>query len=108
MLEQLGSGEGMPIEAIRAATADREAVAPLLREAIERCEPNSEIEENGLFIAFHLLGQWQEKSAYRPLARFLRRPDVELILGDATTETSPRVMAAVFDGDPGSDLRHHQ
>ena len=102
MLEQLGSGEGMPIEAIRAATADREAVAPLLREAIERCEPNSEIEENGLFIAFHLLGQWQEKSAYRPLARFLRRPDVESILGDATTETSPRVMAAVFDGDPGS------
>lgn len=101
MLEQLGSGEGMPIEAIRAATADREAVAPLLREAIERCEPNSEIEENGLFIAFHLLGQWQEKSAYRPLARFLRRPDVESILGDATTETSPRVMAAVFDGDPG-------
>ncbi len=101
MLEQLGSGEGMPIEAIRAATADREAVAPLLREAIERCEPNSEIEENGLFIAFHLLGQWQEKSAYRPLARFLRRPDVESILGDATTETSHRVMAAVFDGDPG-------
>jgi hypothetical protein len=66
ILHQLGSGEGMPIEAIRAATADRAAVAPLLLDAIERCEPNSEIEENGLFIAFHLLGQWREKSAYRP------------------------------------------
>jgi hypothetical protein len=41
-----------------------------------------------------------ERSAYRSLARFLRRPDVELILGDATTETCHKVMANVFDGDP--------
>lgn len=100
LLEQLGSGEGMPTEAIRAATADRTGVAPLLVEAIDKSEPMSEIEENGLFIAFHLLGQWREQSAYRPLARFLRRPDVELILCDATTETSHRVLASVFDGDP--------
>jgi hypothetical protein len=101
ILDQLGSGEGMPVEAIRAATADRASAAPLLVDAIERCEPNSEVEENGLFIAFHLLGQWREKSAYRPLARFLRRPDVKSILGDATTETSHKIMAGVFDGDPG-------
>jgi hypothetical protein len=100
ILDQLGSGDGMPTEAIRAATADRTIVAPLLLEAIDRCEPTSEVDENGLFIAFHLLGQWREQSAYRPLARFLRRPDVELILGDATTETSHRIMANVFDGDP--------
>jgi hypothetical protein len=97
---QLGSGEGMPTEAIRAATANRTAVAPLLLEAIEKCEPNGEVEENGLFIAFHLLGQWREKPAYRTLARFLRRPGVESILGSATTETGHRVMANVFDGDP--------
>jgi Protein of unknown function (DUF1186)/SEC-C motif len=100
-LEQLGSGEGLPIEAIRIATADRATVAPLLIEAIDRYEPKSEVEENGLFIAFHLLGQWREKPAYRALARFLRRPDIESILGDATTETSHKVMANVFDGDPG-------
>ena len=100
ILDQLGSGEGLPTEAIRAATADRTMVAPLLLEAIDRYEPASEVEENGLFIAFHLLGQWREQSAYRPLARFLRRPDVEFILGDATTETSHRIMANVFDGDP--------
>jgi hypothetical protein len=100
ILDQLGSGEGMPAEAIRAATADRTRVAPLLVEAIDSCEPTSEVEENGLFIAFHLLGQWREKSAYRTMARFLCRPDVELILGDATTETSHRVLANVFDGDP--------
>src|SRR5215218_4121223 len=100
ILDQLGSGEGMPIEAIRAATADQSTVAPLLLDAIDRCEPKDEIEENGLFVAFHLLGQWREKSAYRTLSRFLRRPDVELILGDATTETSHKVLASVFDGDP--------
>jgi hypothetical protein len=100
ILDQLGSGDGLPTEAIRAATADRSTVAPLLLDAIDRCAPKNEVEENGLFIAFHLLGQWREKSAYRTIARFLRRPDVELILGDATTETSHRVLASVFDGDP--------
>ena len=101
ILDRLGSGEGVPIEAIRAATADRAAVTPVLLEAIERCTPKDEIEENGLFIAFHLLGQWREKAAYRPLARFLRRPEAYRILGDAVSETSHRVMASVFDGDPG-------
>jgi hypothetical protein len=101
IIERLGSGEGMPIEAIRAATADRAAVTPVLLEAIERCTPNGEIEENGLFIAFHLLGQWREKSACRPLARFLRRREAYGILGDGVSETAHRVMANVFDGDPG-------
>ncbi|MDB5575355.1 MAG: hypothetical protein JWR80_531 [Bradyrhizobium sp.] len=101
ILDRLGSGEGMPIEAIRAATEDRTAVTPTLLEAIERCTPKGEIEENGLFIAFHLLGQWREKSAYRPLARFLRRPEAYRILDDAVSETVHRVMASVFDGDPG-------
>ena len=100
ILDQLGSGEGLPTEAIRAATADRATVAPLLLEAIESCKSPSENEEQGLFFAFHLLGQWREQSAYRTLARFLRRPDAGSILGDATTETCHRVMASVFDGDP--------
>lgn len=100
ILDRLGSGDGLPAEAIRAATADRASVTPLLLEALDRYEATSEVEEAGLFFAFHLLGQWREKSAYRTLARFLRRPDVELVLGDAVTETSHRVLASVFDGDP--------
>ena len=100
ILDQLGSGEGMPVEAIRAATTNREAVVPLLVEALEQHKPSNEVEENALFIAFHLLGQWREKSAYRKLARFLRRPDVETVIGDATTETCHKVVASVFDGDP--------
>jgi hypothetical protein len=55
-----------------------------------------------LFFIFHLLGDWREKSAYRPLARLLMSPpgELDLILGDGITSTSHRVMAAVFDGDP--------
>ncbi len=58
--------------------------------------------QNALFFIFHLLGEWREKSAYRPLAKLLRRPadEIDAIFGGATTETSHRVMAAVFDGDP--------
>jgi hypothetical protein len=100
IIERLGSGEGLPIEAIRAATANRATVMPLLLDAIERYDPKNEEEDNALFISFHLFGQWREKSAYRVLARFLRRPDIETVLGDATTETSHKVMANVFDGDP--------
>ncbi len=43
----------------------------------------------------------ERKWAYRPLARFLRRPETYRILGDAVAETVHRVMASVFDGDPG-------
>src|SRR5713226_1573440 len=102
ILEQLGTGEGLPVDAIHAAHANRAAAVPLFLRAFDQTAPASRSRRNGLFIAFHLLGQWREKSAYRPLAAFLRRPaeDVVDILGDATTETSHRVMAGVFDGDP--------
>ena len=52
---------------------------------------------------FHLLGEWREKSAYWPLAVFLRsaaRRPRQRSSAIAITETSHRVMAAVFDGDP--------
>jgi len=92
----------LPVEAIVAADANRTAMVPLFLRAIEQSAPSASV-ENALFFAFHLLGQWREKSAYRPLAALLRRApdDIERILGDARTETSHRVMAAVFDGDPG-------
>jgi Protein of unknown function (DUF1186)/SEC-C motif len=102
ILEQLGSGEDLPVDAIRAADANRAAMVPVFLRAIEQSATASPSVQNALFFAFHLLGQWREKSAYRPLASFLRRPteEVEGILGDAKTETCDRVMASVFDGDP--------
>ncbi|WP_316782368.1 DUF1186 domain-containing protein [Sedimentitalea todarodis] len=50
---------------------------------------------------FHLLGEWQDPRAYRPLVELLRRPTkvIDHLLGDAVTESSFRVIAGTFDGD---------
>jgi hypothetical protein len=65
-------------------------------------EPAARVKLTPLFFVFHLLGEWQEKAAYRPLGRLLRLPghEIDAIFGDGITTTSHRVMAAVFDGDP--------
>lgn len=101
IIEQLSHSKGLPREALRAATEQRAALAPLLIERIERCAESEAIDDLPFF-AFHLLGQWRETSAYRALARLLRCPSDRLdrLLGWSTTETAHRVMAAVFDGDP--------
>nr|WP_249142128.1 DUF1186 domain-containing protein [Bradyrhizobium diazoefficiens] len=103
ILERLSTSEGFPTEAILVARANREAVIPVFIEAFERFMSSGPAPtDTGLFFAFHLLGEWEAKSAYRTLARFLQLPDKVLspILGDAITVTVHRVMAAVFDGDP--------
>jgi Protein of unknown function (DUF1186)/SEC-C motif len=103
VIEQLSVEGRLPVEAIRAAQADREAMVPVfLRTIDDFLELKGPVDPNALFFIFHLLGEWREKSGYWPLAVFLRLPREVLdpILGDAITETSHRVMAAVFDGDP--------
>ena len=104
ILEQFSTRGRMPAEAIRAAGADRAAVLPIFLQAIEQCcrgeaDPAT---EGATVVVFHLLGEWRETQAYRPLAGLLRLPtdELEALLGDALTETSVKVMAAVFDGDP--------
>jgi hypothetical protein len=104
ILRGLAGRDGVAFDAIHAARAQRAVMGPVFLHVIERYldgkpEPH---DEDALFLIFHLLGEWREKSAYRLLARLLRRSGEELdaILGDATTETSHRVIAAVFDGDP--------
>lgn len=101
ILDELGSRNGLPVAAIRAADAQRAEVLPVFLEALE-LRAADDATQNAFFVVFHLLGQWREKSAYRALARFLRRSSkqIDSVLGDAVTETSHRVMAAVFDGDP--------
>ena len=105
ILDDLTLDGRLPLDAISAARAERASLLPLFMQAIEQypaTEDDDDSARDALFLIFHLLGEWREKSAYRPLARLLRRPadEIEAILGDATTETSHRVMAAVFDGDP--------
>jgi len=105
ILEKLSKDEGLPVEAIRAADADRAAVLPAFLQAVEDYVAGEEAARAkpwAIFFIFHLLGSWREKSAYRPLARLLTLAGDELddVLGGGITETAHRVMAAVFDGDP--------
>ncbi|HJU20648.1 MAG TPA: DUF1186 domain-containing protein [Stellaceae bacterium] len=105
ILDELTHAEGLPEEALRAASAQRAEMVPLFLREIEAYlaqEPEARDRPTPLFLIFHLFGEWREKAAYRPLARLLRLPedDLEELLGDAIGENSHRVMAAVFDGDP--------
>jgi hypothetical protein len=105
ILEGLSAQDSLPVEAIRAAEADRATMVPVFLEAIETfisASAEERAKPSPVFFIFHLLGSWHEKSAYRPLARLLRCPqrDVDGVLGDAITATSSQVMAALFDGDP--------
>jgi len=104
VLDQLAFQERLPVEAIRVADADRTSAVPIFVRAIEQYLSGNVAPsvQDSLFFVFHLLGSWREKSAYRPLAKLLRRPgdDIDAIFGGAVSETSHRVMAAVFDGDP--------
>jgi hypothetical protein len=104
IVRELGNSERLPVEALRTASANRAAVLPAFLQAIEDFLAGHATPETGdaLFFIFHLLGEWREKTAYRPLAALLRRPrdEIDGIFGGAITETTHRVMAAVFDGDP--------
>ena len=105
ILHELTYSEGLPKEALKAASAQRVEMLPLFVEEIETylaLEPAGRAKPTPLFFIFHLLGEWREKTAYRPLARLLKLPgrEVDAIFGDGITTTSHRVMAAVFDGDP--------
>ncbi len=105
ILHDLAQGEGLPEAAIRAAGDRRSEVVPVFLDAVERflaADPAGREEPSPVFFIFHMLGDYREKSAYRPLARLLSIEGDELDrqLGEAITLTSHRVMAAVFDGDP--------
>jgi hypothetical protein len=105
ILRELTYATDLPREALQAASAQRVELVPRFLGVIEDYlgrEPAERASPTPLFFIFHLLGEWREKTAYRPLARLLRRPadEADAIFGDATTSTCHRVMAAAFDGDP--------
>ena len=71
VLERLADRPGLPVEALRAAAADRASVVPIFLDAIEQflVPSGKAIPPDAIFFVFHLLGEWREKSAYRPFAR---------------------------------------
>ena len=75
ILRELTYSEGLSREALKAASAQRGETLPLFLNAIETylaLEAVARAKPTPLFFIFHLLGEWREKAAYRPLA--LRLP----------------------------------
>jgi Protein of unknown function (DUF1186)/SEC-C motif len=105
ILDELIRSDDLPREALRAAAERRADMVPLFVQQIEnylRTGAGAYEADAPLFFIFHLLGDWRETSTYRTLARLLRSPSnaVDAAIADSTTESTHRVMAAVFDGDP--------
>ena len=81
ILLELTYAEGLPREALKAASAQRAEMLPLFLAEIETylaLEPAARVKRTPLFFIFHLLAEWQEKAAYRPLAHLLRLPGHEI------------------------------
>ena len=105
ILAQLSDSKALPVAAIEAATAQRSEMAPMFIERIERYLDTPKAERSGdpaIFRIAHLLAEWRETGAYRPMARLFRLGEDELglLFGDSMTEHSHKMIAAVYDGDP--------
>jgi hypothetical protein len=96
ILDRLAYAESLPEDAIRAARAQRAAVAPAQLEPPGHPlagEDGADGPESAQYYASHPLREWHETAAPRPPARQLARPaeETDELLADATTETVHRV-----------------
>jgi len=95
-----------PVKAYDVLTKHQEEVTPqllqILKDAIQRHG------RTGDFYVAHihallLLGQFEEKKAYPLIIELLNLPieSIDLLIGDMLTETIPKIVANVYDGNPG-------
>ena len=96
IIRELTQIEGLPREALKAASAQRAEMVPVFLKEIEEhlaLEPAARTKPTPLFFIFHLLGEWREKTAYRPLARLLRLP-ARRSMRSSVTASRPPVTAS--------------
>jgi hypothetical protein len=103
ILRELSRDMLIPDAVLIEAMTRQSDLAPLFIETLEAYATPSPATRNDptpLLPMFFLLAQWGEPAAYRPLTRLLRSPDTHFIMGAEFELILPRVLAAVFDGDP--------
>jgi hypothetical protein len=103
-LRELGESIDLPAFSIGLCAIRYEQAGPVFRAILERAANGEDLDGSEalfFFRALHIIGGRRDTLAFKPLLRFLRRPpdEVEGLLGDATTETLPQIVAGVFDGD---------
>ncbi|APX87727.1 zinc chelation protein SecC [Methylorubrum extorquens] len=101
----------LPAEALKRAAQNPEAVAEpvlaLLGRAAEDAEAIADEETNLLFWGLHALAAARDTRVFPLLMRLMRQDGeaVDGLLGDASSETLPAVIASTFDGDTGALVR---
>jgi len=96
----------LPKGALKEASRRRDEMLPLFLIEIEKYLSASAKERSDnptpVLLIFFVLGEWGDKSAYRPIARLIRCPEFTDHVGfeDAFDQIGHRVIAGVFDGDP--------
>src|SRR5215213_575293 len=93
----------LPVAAMTWALQHWDEAGPRFVELLERCaDVNvwSEGMEDALFFIFHLLAEMQETRAFPALCRLIRDSEaIELVIGDAITETLNQILISTFDGN---------
>jgi hypothetical protein len=67
ILHELTYAEGLPKQALKAASAQRAEMVPLFVQEIENflaLDPSAQAKSTPLFFIFHLLGEWLRRSVY--------------------------------------------
>lgn len=94
----------LPVDAMTWALQHWDEAGPRLIELMERYadgDDRSDGTEDALFFILHMMGEMQETRAFPGLCRLVRDSEaIELILGDAITETLARILISTFDGNP--------
>ena len=103
-VEALAQERGYPAEAVEACLRQPLQSVPILRALLGRAARGlalGDAELSQLFLGLHILAQLRDQPSCPPLLRLLRRPtdEVEAVLGDALTETLPKIVASLYDGD---------
>jgi uncharacterized protein len=94
----------LPDLAVGLCTLRIEEAAPRLRAVLLRAADGELLSDDEgllLFRGLHILGAARDREACQPLLGLLRRPfdEVDVLLGDAITESLAKIVTGVFDGD---------
>jgi hypothetical protein len=96
-----------PMDAMRAAVEQREAITPELLRVLESVaeDPVKHAEREDYMLhdfALYLLAQFREKRAYAPIVKMFSAPGETPfdLFGDTVSEGLSRILASVYDGNP--------
>jgi len=103
-LRELATSRQLSDVAVAVCTLRFPESAPALRAVLARAADGEVLEDDEarlLFRGLYILGGRRDQDSFPLLLRLLRRPDDELewLLGDAITESLPKIAAGMFDGN---------